>query len=113
MEKILSYLKDFCKLCEYIENKKLGELSKKNNELYIKKSELMKLLEVNEYDTPNNKLKVWRALGFIHTSEKNRLTKKIRVGEETKRVIALNLDAYEALKEINSSEKMGTKVGTK
>lgn len=111
MEKILNYLKDFCKLFEYIENKKLGKLNMKNRELYIKKCEFMKLLEVNEYDTPNNKLKVWRALGFIHTSEKNRLTKKIRDGEETKRVIALNLDAYEALKEINSSKKSGNKSG--
>lgn len=102
MEKILSYLKDFCKLCEYIENKKLGELSKKNNELYIKKSELMKLLEVNNYDTPNNKLKLWRALGFINTSGADRFTKIKRTGNEINRYVALNYEAYEAIKEVQN-----------
>lgn len=104
MEEILNYIKDFYKLFEYIKNKGLGELNVKNRELYIKKSEFLKLLEVNKYDTPNSKLKVWRALGFIHSSERNRLTKKIREGKETKRVIALNLDAYETIKELNPKE---------
>lgn len=99
MEKILNYIKDFYKVFEYVKNKNLGEVNIKNREIYINKSDFIKLLEVNNYDTPNNKLKVWRALNFINCTD-GRYTKKIKRNEKVITMIALNIEAYDNLRSV-------------
>lgn len=97
--KILNYIKDFYKIFEYIQNKNLGEINVKNNEIYIKKSEIQKLLEVNKYDTADNKLKVWRVLNFINCTE-GRYTKKIKKDKKVITMVALNIEAYDNLRSV-------------
>ena len=99
MEKILNYIKDFYKVFEYVKNKNLGEVNIKNREIYINKSDFIKLLEVNNYDTPNNKLKVWRALNFINCTD-GRYTKKIKRNGKVITMIALNIEAYDNLRSV-------------
>ena len=55
------------------------------------------MLEVNKYATVDEKLNIWRAIGFIKSSS-DRYTKKIRVGSKTIRVISLNMEAYNCIK---------------
>lgn len=97
--KILNYIKDFYKIFEYIKNENLGEINIKNNEIYIKKSEIQKLLEVNKYDTVDNKLKMWRVLNFINCTE-GRYTKKIRKDKKIITMVALNIEAYDNLRNV-------------
>lgn len=102
MEKILSYIKDFYKIFEYVKTKELGEFNSRKNEIYIKKDELKELLEVNKYDSVDNKLKVWRALNFINCTE-GRYTKKIKRDKKVITMVALNVEAYDNLKEVELS----------
>ncbi|MCX0369134.1 TcpK family conjugal transfer DNA-binding protein, partial [Clostridium perfringens] len=80
-------------------------LSKDIQEYYVKKKDLEKLLAVNNYDTVDGKLSVWRAIGLINIRE-NRYTKQVRIKGKIINVVALKVSAYNALKKLEVEKKL-------
>ena len=85
--------------------KEIGFLSKDIQEYYVKKKDLEKLLAVNDYDTVEGKLSVWRAIGLINIRE-NRYTKQVRIKGKIINVVALKVSAYNALKRLEVEKNL-------
>ncbi|ELC8464229.1 hypothetical protein ACSW8Q_17110 (plasmid) [Clostridium perfringens] len=105
MEEIIKYFKDFYNIFEYLNKKEIGFLSKDIQEYYVKKKDLEKLLAVNNYDTVDGKLSVWRAIGLINIRE-NRYTKQVRIKGKIINVVALKVSAYNALKKLEVEKNL-------
>lgn len=88
------YVKEFIAIVSYL--KKHDDAYIKKDMLIVPKALVCELMAKNMYELTSSKLAVWRSLRWIHTDE-NRFTKKIRIGDETSRKIAIDIGAYEML----------------
>lgn len=70
--------------------------------MYVKKDVIIKLLQRNAYELPNQKLKTWRDLRWIDVDD-GRLTSRIRIDGQLSAHIKIAIVAYETL------EKMANK----
>ncbi|XZM80707.1 hypothetical protein ACSXAB_16505 (plasmid) [Clostridium perfringens] len=70
-------------------------------EYYVKRSDLEKLLKVNEYDSVEGKISALRDIKLIDT-RKSKLTKKVIIEGKLKIFIAFNVYSYNFFKEIRS-----------
>lgn len=69
---LAAYIQEFVGIGDYL---KTIHCQKKEF-LIISKKELVPLLDRNKYDTPNSKLKIWKALNWIDAGT-DRVTKRI------------------------------------
>lgn len=97
------YCREFVTICEYLER---GQCRNNRLYFYVEKEELKQLLDRNHYETSNNKLKLWKALRWLDADDKH-LTKLVFDGEsgKRKRIFALRIDVYRALKPIIEATK--------
>lgn len=97
------YVKEFVAVCDYMEH---GKCKKTKRYYYVESEILKKLLEKNNYETSQNKLKLWKALRWLDADDKH-LTKLVFDGEsgKRKRMFALRIDVYRALKAVVEATK--------
>ena len=70
-----------------------------------------KVLSKKDFMLPQEKMKIWRSLGWISCdNDRSRFTKKIRIGDKTFRKIVIEKEPYKTIKNIIMN--VGTRVGT-
>ncbi len=72
------YGKEFVAIGTYL----ISKGNKKGDYIIVTKTELEELLDKNQYDTARNKLKIWKALGWIDADKDRRYTRRIYIKEE-------------------------------
>ena len=88
------YVKEFTSIVNTLIRNEKG--LNKRDFLYIEREELDVLLNKNAYETPENKLKNWRNLWWIHADE-GHLTCKIMVKNKRIRMVKISLSVHECL----------------
>ena len=98
-----TYIAEFLAIARHLKRQKNALI--KGNFLIIEKPKLTELLNRNQYETAENKLLVWRGLKWIDTDSDDRLTKRIRNGEQQLiRAIAMDLTVYDTLSAIQKRQ---------
>jgi len=96
------YIKEFIAICTHLEAESYPV---KNGFIRIKRETLDALLNKNQYEIAQNKLKTWKALNWISTDERG-LTKKIYDGETKKYYphVLISLTVYQTLRELTGTK---------
>ena len=90
---LLLMIKEYIAICDYL--LRMDELRNRGY-IVISKNELVHLLKKNNYESPDNKLRYWKKLGWIRT-ESGRLTCRV----QGKRMIKIVFKVYETMKKLN------------
>lgn len=88
-------IEEFITIATYLTQHQKSILKK--GYLFVEKEFLVKLLKQNAYLTPEEKLIIWRDLGWIETDPK-RLSSRINVNRQTIVSVKIKLSVYESLK---------------
>ncbi len=91
------YIQEFIAITRWLE--RTENTIVRGNFIYVNKTNLIKMLEKNNYETAQNKLKVWRDLHWIET-DPNRLTSRIRINGKIKTLVKINVKIYKTLVEL-------------
>ena len=90
---------------------KIEKIINHNDKIYIDREIFVDLLSKKDFMLPQEKMKIWRSLGWISCdNDRSRFTKKIRVGDKTLRKIVIAKEPYLTIKNIIMN--VGTQVGT-
>lgn len=90
---LLMLIKEFRGICEYLISK---EYPQYRGYILIEKDQLCGLLDKNNYELADNKLRFWKQLHWIQT-ENGRLTCRVR----GKRMIKISIEVFEGLKKLD------------
>ena len=72
-----------------------------DEKIYVDREVFEDLLSKKDFISPQEKMKIWRSLGWISCdNDRKRFTKKIRIGEKTFRKIVIQKDPYETIKKL-------------
>lgn len=91
------YVKEFISIVDYLQ-KQDGCLIK-GDYLIADKKAVEQLMNRNNFEKAANKLFIWKELRWIETSE-NKITKRVRNGEELISAICINMSVHKQLKSL-------------
>lgn len=92
------YAKEYVGIGKYL--KQSGAIHK--GFIICEKAQMEKLLDKNKYDTAANKLKIWKALGWIDADKDRRVTKRIYDGttESYKPFVKMKMEVIDTLERL-------------
>lgn len=103
--------KDYVLIVEVLMVKLKEKIINHNDKIYVDREIFFELLSKKDFMLPQEKMKIWRSLGWISCdNDRSRFTKKIRIGDKTFRKIVIEKEPYKTIKNIIMN--MGTRVGT-
>ena len=95
------YAKEFINICRYLE--RIG-CEKRGGRFYVEKGQLQELLERNNYERAQIKLKIWKELKWL-VADEGHMTKRIYVGQgKYQRIYVIDVGIYQSIKQLIRNE---------
>lgn len=91
---IESYITEFIKITDFLI--KSGKVKYEKGYVMVHKKILEQMLIKNNYDTVDNKLRIWKKLHWIDTDD-NRFTKKVSMDGKRVRVVKIDSEVFQTL----------------
>lgn len=91
------YIQEFINITQYLINTK--KVPVRGGFILVPKEIIEKMLQHNNFDTPDGKLRVWKNLHWIECNE-GRMTKQVSIEGQRKRVVKLDIKVYQALADL-------------
>jgi len=91
------YVQEFINIVGYLINSKKVPI--RGDFLLVPKTIIEKMLQHNNFDTTDGKLRVWKNLHWIDCDER-RMTKKVSIEGQRKRVVKLDIKVYQTLADL-------------
>lgn len=93
------YIREFIGVGSHLEKK---QENVRNDFILIEKEKLVALLDKNRFDTADNKIRIWKKLGWIQTDKDRHMTKRVYVpGEGYRRFVSISRTVLRTLRELN------------
>lgn len=94
------YIKEFVAIAKHLQKSEGALISKDERYCCITKLRLIELLLKNNYETPENKLSVWKSLNWIST-DPNRITRRKNVNGKATYLVFIDLKVAETLQKLS------------
>lgn len=102
-ELINNLITDYVLIVEVLLLRLQEKIIEHNDKIYLDREIFIDLLSKKDFISPQQKMKIWRSLGWISCDkDRSRYTKKIRIKEKTFRKIVIEKEPYETLKSLTN-----------
>lgn len=91
------YVQEFINITQYLLNSK--KVPVRGEFILVPKEIIEKMLQHNNFDTPDGKLRVWKSLHWIDCDE-GRMTKKVSIQGKRKRMLKMDIKVYQTLADL-------------